>query len=298
MEQERRSSKIFSAATAALFVWGAGSSVATATEPCGDFGECKTLIEINSSDGDIGFHFLFDGDDLVAAKMKDPKGKVIYKNKTKGRLRDQKITENFVESAEPLCFDPEEDGDPDKDGEIFVTLEQFLKRWPRGIYRFIGSGAGNDDDDDDDDDGERSRGATVLTHELPAAPADVDFDGTVISWSAGDDLGECADTGDLEDLVDDGVLPTHPEDVTVDAWEIVLEPDVEDGDPTGSLVFSVRVAGDISPKEVTVPADYLDSLPADTPVKIEVGAIGGEDNATFTEEDGFCVNKDEGCEED
>jgi len=29
---------------------------AVATEPCEDFGECKVLIEINSTDGDIGFH--------------------------------------------------------------------------------------------------------------------------------------------------------------------------------------------------------------------------------------------------
>ena len=46
-----------------------------------------------------------------------------------------------------------------------------------------------------------------------------------------------------------------------------------------------------------VPADYLAALPDDTPVKIEVGAIGVEDNATFTEEDGFCVNESEGCED-
>ncbi len=57
------------------------------------------------------------------------------------------------------------------------------------------------------------------------------------------------------------------------------------------------MAGDIAPKEVTVPADYLGSLPDDTPVKIEVGAIGVDDNATFTEEDGFCVNEVEGCED-
>ena len=34
---------------------GAGATVSMATEPCGDFGECKALIEINSSDGDVGF---------------------------------------------------------------------------------------------------------------------------------------------------------------------------------------------------------------------------------------------------
>ena len=64
-----------------------------------------------------------------------------------------------------------------------------------------------------------------------------------------------------------------------------------------------------------VPQEYLESLPNNTPVKIEVGAIGGDfeidsgelqgragrplddDNATFTEEGEFCVNEvDPGCE--
>jgi hypothetical protein len=49
---------------------------------------------------------------------------------------------------------------------------------------------------------------------------------------------------------------------------------------------------------VTVPQEYLDSLPNDTPAKIEVGAIGVEDNATFTEIFDICVNEDEGCEEE
>ncbi len=119
----------------------------------------------------------------------------------------------------------------------------------------------------------------------------------MISWLPGDDLGECADSAELAVLVTDGVLPQHPENVEVAAWEIVLEPDVEDGDPTGALKYTVRVAGDISPTAVTVPADYLASLPDDTPVKVEVGAIGTGDNATFSEEDGFCVNEDEGCED-
>ena len=87
-----------------------------------------------------------------------------------------------------------------------------------------------------------------------------------------------------------------PADVEVDSYEAVLEPDVDDGDPVGGLVFRIRVPGDIATTEVTVPAEYLASLPDDTPVKIEVGAIGGEDNATFTEEDGFFNTPD--CEEE
>ncbi|MGH9380489.1 MAG: hypothetical protein ACRD2Z_07745 [Thermoanaerobaculia bacterium] len=261
------------------------ASIASATEPCGDFGECKVLIEINATDGDIGFHFLMDGDELLAGRIDDPNGVKVFEDQAKGPLAEQTLTETFAESAEPLCWDDPE-ADPD---EEIVTLEEFLGRWAAGTYAFSGKGAG----------GERSKGASELTYELPAAPSDVDFDEAtgVISWSAGDDLGNCADAAELAALVAMGVLPVHPADVAVDAWEVVLEPDVEDGDPTGSLEFSVRVPGGVAPMEVTVPADYLASLPADTPVKIEVGAIGGEDNASFTEEDGFCVNEVEGCDD-
>jgi hypothetical protein len=90
------------------------------------------------------------------------------------------------------------------------------------------------------------------------------------------------------------LLPVHPKDVPVAAWEIVLEPDVEAGDPVVKLKFTIRVAGTIAPKQVIVPAEYLTSLPADTPLKVEVGAIGVDDNATFTEADGFC-NQVGGC---
>ena len=276
MARKHLKSNAFLAAAAAVVVLGTGSPDSMATEPCMDFGECKVLIEINASDGDIGFHFLMDGDDLISAEIEDPNGMKIFSDEAFGPLADQFLTETFAESAEPFC----RNNLKEEPGDIVVTLKQFLNRWAAGTYVFEGMG----------DEGEMSTGETELTKDLPAAPADVDFDGSVISWAEGDDLGECASNQKLNNLVMSGDLPTHPEDVTVDAWEIVLEPDVEDGNPTGELVFSIRVPGDIATKEVTVPADYLASLPNDTPVKIEVGAIGGEDNATFTEEDGFCVN--------
>ena len=274
-----------SAAVAAIAL-GAAGNIATATEPCGDLGECKALIELNTTDGDIGFHFLMDGDDLVKAEVKNPHGKKIFKAAAKKELKEQFFTETFVESAEPLC---REDLVEEEDEE-FVTLEEFLERWAAGTYFFSGKGEG----------GEKLTGETELTYEIPAAPTDLMYDDMTdtISWAAGDDLGECATNADLDFLVDVGVLPTHPEDVVVDAWEVVFEPDVEDGDPLGQLKFTIRVAGDIATKEVTVPEQYLDSLPDDTLVKIEVGAIGGEDNATFTEIFDICVNEDDGCDED
>ena len=276
-------------------------------QECGDeedFGECRVLIEINSTDGDIGFHWLADGDDLNATRIDDPNGEKVFENGAFGPLREQKLTESFGESAEPPCFGGDED---------VVTLRDFREIWEPGTYAFRGKG----------DDGEKTFGEAELTYWLPAAPANLGFNETtgVISWGPGTDLGNCAplDSDSLQDLVDAEVLEEFPENVPVLAYEVVMEPDVDDNDPRAGLVFSVRVAADpeqeagVTTYQLTVPADYLASLGDDTPVKIEIGAIGGDfeideetgevegdaDNATFTEVDGFCVNEtSDGCEEE
>lgn len=277
-------------AFATITAISAGLSQALAQEPCppdGDFGECKVLIEINSSDGDIGFHFLGDGDDLIAMRIDDPNGAKVFENRAFGPLAEQKHTENFGESAEPLCWpDPAEP----EDAEDMVSLREFSEIWTAGTYTFTGKGEG----------GEKTEGETVLSYHLPAAPQDVDFIGTIVSWSAGDDLGHCAPREDegfgVETVSEVLDIITDPALVPVAAYEIVVEPDVEDGDPRGDKVFSVRVPGNTL--TVDVPALYLLSLGSDTPVKVEVGAIGAGDNATFTEEDGFCVNETaEGCDD-
>ena len=271
-------------ATAAPLLLSGVVTNAWATEPCGDFGECTALIEINSSDGDIGFHWLIDGDDLNSTRMDDPNGKKVYENKAFGPLRDQKLTETFGESAEPVCRESLKEDEDD----VVVTLEEFLARWAEGPYTVSGSADG----------GEKLFGMTSLTYMIPAAPADVEIvDGSVvIEWAPGVDLGECATEGELDQLVADGVLPQHPENVMVDSYEVVVEPDVDEDEPNAALinsrVFGVRVPGDVT--SLTVSQEYLLALGDGTPVKVEVGAIGGEDNATFTEEDGFCVVVDMG----
>lgn len=280
------SSKLVSMSTAGFCLCGVGISTVPATEPCDDFDECKVLIEINSSDGDIGFHWLGDAGDLRSMRIKDPNGARVFSNKASGPLREQKLTETFGESAEPLCW-PDPDADPE-DLEEIVTLRDFRDVWEPGRYVFVGKG----------DEGEKLRGETVLTYDLPAAPQDVDLSGGVITWIAGNDLGNCAPLAggigqetiaEVLDIIADPVL------VPVAAYEVVLEPDVADGDPTGSLKYTIRVPGDTF--AVEVPALYLASLPDDIPVKVEVGAIGMDDNATFTEKDGFCVNEVSGCED-
>jgi hypothetical protein len=268
----------------ALLVLGPGSTPVTALAPCGDLDECKVLVEINATDGDIGFHFLMDADDLVRAKLVDPNGKKIFDEQVRGAFRKQRLTETFAESAEPLCWN---DPGADPDDEI-VSLKEFVERWAAGTYVFTGRTA----------DGDTLTGQTALTYLLPAAPTAIAFDVAtgVISWAAGNDLGRCASAEKLDRLVKRGVLPVHPRDVPLAAWEIVLEPDVDTGNPLGQLKFTIRVPAGIAPRSVTVPAEYLAALPPDTPVKIEVGAIGTGDNATFSEVDGFCVNENQGCD--
>lgn len=136
----------------------------------------------------------------------------------------------------------------------------------------------------------------VLTF-FPAAPSGLGFDGSMVTWSAGNDLGNCSSYADLTDMVSGGILPQHPMDVDVDVWEVVLEADLDDDDPPGKLKFTVRVAGDIETKAVSIPVEFLANFEDDTPGKIEIGAIGGEDNATFTEVP-VCINEVEGCEDD
>ena len=48
---------------------------------------------------------------------------------------------------------------------------------------------------------------------------------------------------------------------------------------------------------MSIPAEYLAMFEDDTPGKVEIGALGGEDNATFTELP-ICINEVEGCEDD
>jgi len=309
MKQLSILSRMTTTTAGALLIWCAGATPGMAQE-CGDdepFGECRVLIEINSTDGDIGFHWLTDGDDLNSTRIDDPNGEKVFVNGGFGPLREQKLTESFGESAEPVCWD---DGEVDPD-EI-VTLRDFRDIWEPGTYKVTGKL----------DEGEKAFGEAELTYYLPAAPQNLGFDDVTgeISWESGDDLGNCTpgDGDSLTQLVTDGVLDAMPEDVAVLAWEVVLEPDVDDNDPRAGLVFKTRVAGPLEPAgageaySVTVPSEYLDSLGPDTPVKIEIGAIGGDfeyddeegevdgddDNATFTEEGDFCVNEDEGCEDD
>lgn len=245
--------------------------LATAVPPSWavDLEEAFLRIEINATDGDVGFHGKFDGEPSRIMRIKKPNGGVIYLVTAHGALNKQGITENFFESAEPTCAEQ--------------PLAAFLQRFPEGTYTFQGKTI----------DGENLEGEAFLSHALPAAPNISGFDGSafapgapvVITWALGTNLGNCHD----QQLVDNGIIP-DPAGVPVDGWEVVVEPDEEELEALGlpQRVFSVQLLSG-QPLSVTVSPEYLQQYVAAgiTTFKFEVGAKAGE-NQTFSE-GGFTV---------
>ena len=252
-----------------------------------EFDETKVIIEINATDGDAGFHALFDADAWKEVRMDDPDGHKIFNEKAFKTLGTQGLTENFFESAEPVCdpLDAEED-------EEAVSLEEFISRFPAGFYKLYGK----------TNDSEHFSGEAELTYELPAAPLIDDGvafweadEEVVISWAAGTTLGEkCHD----EDLVEAGIIEVVTGDDIV-GWEVVVEPADDEGiEPL--RVFSIQLPA--GQTDVTVPWEFIETYMDENDVdefKFEVGAIEASGNQTFSEAE-FCIVEEEDgeCEED
>lgn len=98
--------------------WVAAASLLFATapaigdEPCpgteDGLDACRAYIEINATDGDIGFHAKLDAEGWGGGAIFDPKGRPVLLTGAFGPLRRQTVTEFFFESEEPPCwFDAE-----------------------------------------------------------------------------------------------------------------------------------------------------------------------------------------------
>jgi hypothetical protein len=250
---------LLGATVALLSATGVPPSWAAAVE----LDEAFLRIEINATDGDVGFHGKLDGEAWKEMEIKSPKGTEIFNLEAGGALRRQGITENFFESAEPSCGDQ--------------PLRAFLRRFPAGTYKFRGKTI----------EGESLKGEAELSHALPAAPDISGFDGSQfepgdlvkITWVQGHDLGNCHD----QTLVDDGTIP-DPASVPVDGWEVAVEPDENELEASGLplRVFTIQLlTGQMT---ATVPPEYLQQYVSAGIVtfKFEVGAQAGP-NQTFSE---------------
>ena len=253
-------------------------AVAIAAEEFDEFGP---LIEINATDGDIGFHVLLDGEAWKVAKIFDGDGDRMFKGKGTDDLDEQGITEIFMESAEPPCWFEEDNDDVDWDEDEVVDLEEFIDRFEEGTYKARGRTL----------EGERLRAEAEFTHNIPAAPeTEVVVVGTTVTikFSSGSDLGKCDYPPDL--------IP-DPMGVEVVRWEIVLEPN-EDELPDGELpddlafaVFTIQLPADsdnwMSEMSVVVPQEYVNAYLDErvNQFKYEVGAKEESGNQTFTEQE-------------
>lgn len=250
------------------------TSVAWANEEeVAEFDETKVLVEINATDGDAGFHALFDADAWKEARMYDPDENRILEVAASGILAAQGVTEDFFESSEPVC----DESLKEEEDERVVTLREFLERFPAGTYALEGTTL----------DDEPLEGDAELTHALPAAPVILSFVGHVIAWLPGDDLGECTD----QTLVHDGIIP-DPGAVEIVGWEVTVEPDEDAFEEAGIegpfRVYTVQLPNPDHPwglRFVTVPRPFLESYRRQgiTEFKVEIGAIEESGNQTFSE---------------
>lgn len=259
--------------TSLLLLFGAiAASAASAQQAMAqeEFDEALARIEINATDGDVGFHALLDADAWRWLRLDDSDGRKIFNAKPFAGLRDQGLTEVFFESSEPLC-----EADPEEPDARVQTLAEFLELYPEGEYVARGRTIDN----------EKLKSTIDFTYSIPAAPdigltEDMTFsvDNAVIMWEPGETLGEhCHD----QSLIDDGTIP-DPAGVEVVRWEVVVEPAEEDAVEI-FRVFTAQVpAGQMS---ITVPAEFLRSYldMGVATMKFEVGAMEESGNQTFSE---------------
>jgi hypothetical protein len=82
--------------------------------------ETELFFELNDTDGDLGIHASIDGGPYTKLEIEDSRGRTIFKVQARGRLKQQGLTQLFLESAEP-SFDE-------------LAPEEFFRRFPEGTY--------------------------------------------------------------------------------------------------------------------------------------------------------------------
>lgn len=255
-----------------LFISAIAAMTAMVAQPvvAQEFGEVLVRIEVNATDGDVGFHALLDAEAWRWLRLDDADGNKVFNAKPFSGARTQGMTEIFFESSEPVCVADEEEPDA-----RVQTLAEFIALFPEGEYVAHGRTLEND----------KLRDTTDFTYDIPAAP-DVELtdemtlsiDDAVLMWEPGDDLGEsCHD----QSLIDDGTITDHA-DVEVVRWEIVVEPADDEGLDFVQK-FTAQVPGD--QLFITIPQDFLQSYfdQGITTMKFEIGGMEESGNQTFSE---------------
>ncbi|MBT8078159.1 MAG: hypothetical protein KJO31_06255 [Gammaproteobacteria bacterium] len=248
--RSHRSSFVKLIAVASCFLL-AGNALAQDDDDDDDelpFAEAQVLIQLNDTDGDLGFHARIDGDPWKRLTIESPDERTLLNVRLRGALRRQGLTEFAFESAEPT-FD---ELDPDV----------FFDRFPEGTYEIEGVGF----------DGLEYESESELSHLIPAAPDNLmvsgvpatdDCDGAipvasdpvVISWDEVDEAHATLGSGG---------------DVEIDSYELAIEGDTID--------YTVNVEADVTSIELASGA-----LPSGEEIKFQVLVREEEGNETSSE---------------
>ena len=190
------------------------------------FDEAKVFVELNDTDGDLGFHALIDGEAWKLLKIGDPNDVVLLEIQNVGSLRQQGLTELSFESAEP-SFDE-------------LSPESFFDRFPEGEYKISGLTI----------DGDEMRGATDFSHVMPAPPK-------ILSPVPADcDAPTVVENGDLT-ITWEAVTTSHPmigkddQNIVIVGYEVLIE---REG-PTPKTIHGIHLTPDVT--EVEVPGVFL-----------------------------------------
>jgi hypothetical protein len=226
------------------------------------FGAAVIIIEL--TDNDIELQVFADAFDWNRLQIFDPKERLVFETKARGKLRRQGGLSELAFASEPSHYLDDED---DYDEEV----EDFLRRWPEGYYEFEGrrlDGLGRLDSE------------AWLSHVLAAIPvvtapeedAVVPYDEPLlISW---DPVTEQY-TGE------DGTLPTFGDGTaTIVEYQVIVAQETpsraEPWIDGGTRRALINVPGDVT--EIMIPPEVLE--PGAT-YEIEILAIEESGNSSI-----------------
>jgi hypothetical protein len=106
---------------AMLLAIGTSTVPTSARQSVKPFPVAQVFLELNDTDGDLGFHGEIDGDPWTSLDIEGPGARMLLGVISKGPLRSQGMTQLAFESAEPSFED--------------LAPEDLLRRFPEGSYK-------------------------------------------------------------------------------------------------------------------------------------------------------------------
>ena len=238
------------------------------TPPPIELDEAEVFIEYNSTDGDFGIQFFWDGEAWASMAVTNDSGTVLDVE-VSGNVLQQGLTEGFFESAEPTLDE--------------LSFQDFLTRFPEDVYEFEGWTINTSE----------LVGEAELTHIIPCPPSidTVDWqpDDGILSVSWHPVTGIVDPEQDIPDPEESGPTCIDPEgELEIKGYEAVFEAVIKrQGNVEQVLVDSVTLPADVT--SATAAPEFVDAV--DTAgkkvqeVKFEVIAIEDSGNKTITERD-------------